>query len=149
MPDTARLEAAVEAFNRGDDAYFDLYTEDVTVHGLPGTGGALDKPGLIDFYRAFWSAFPDAQVEPIEMFGVDDRVTVRLRVKGTHRGELMGVGPSGNYVDVEQITIFKLDDEGRCTERWVRLDELSFLQQIGAMPSSPATSEATSSTSVT
>jgi predicted ester cyclase len=77
------------------------------------------------------------------MFGVDDRVAVRPRVKGTPRGELMGVAPSGNRVDIEQITIFKLDREGRCSERWVRLDEVGFLQQIGAMP--PAASETVSS----
>jgi SnoaL-like polyketide cyclase len=52
----------------------------------------------------------------------------------------MGVAPSGNEIDVEQITIFKLDDEGRCVERWVRLDELSLLQQIGAMPAPAAVS---------
>ena len=134
MADATRVEQAVEAFNRGDEAYFDLYTEDVTVHGLPGTGGAVDRQGLIDFYRAFWSAFPDARVEPVEMILGDDLLAVRLNVKGTHRGEIMGVAPTGNEIDVEQMTIFKLDDEGRCTERWVRLDELKFLQQIGAMP---------------
>ena len=68
------------------------------------------------------------------MIGADDRVAVRLRLKGTHRGEIMDIPPSGNQVDVEQITIFKLDGEGRCVERWVRVDELSFLQQIDAMP---------------
>jgi steroid delta-isomerase-like uncharacterized protein len=140
MADTTRIERAVEAFNRGDEAYFDLYTDDVTVHGLPGTEGAVDKQGLLDFYRAFWLGFPDAKVDPIAMFGAGDLVAVRLRVKGTHRGELMGVAASGNQVDVEQITIFKLDGEGRCVERWVRLDELSFLQQIGAMPAPAATS---------
>ncbi len=72
------------------------------------------------------------------MIAGDDRVAVRLQVKGTHRGEIMGVAPSGNAVDVEEIAIFELDNEGRCVERWVRLDELSFLQQIGAMPASPA-----------
>jgi hypothetical protein len=41
---------------------------------------------------------------------------------------------------VEQNTIFKLDDEGRCSERWVRLDEMAFLQQIGAMPAPAAAS---------
>ena len=132
MADTTRIEQAVEAF--GDEAYFDLYTDDVTVHGLPGTGGAVDKQGTMDFYRAFWAAFPDAKVVPVDMIAADDSVAVRLRVKGTHRGEFMGVAPSGNEVDVEQMTIFKLDGEGRCVERWVRLDELSFLQQIGAMP---------------
>jgi steroid delta-isomerase-like uncharacterized protein len=134
MADTSRIEQAVEAFNAGDEAYFDLYTDDATVHGLPGTGGSVDKQGMVDFYRAFWSAFPDARVEPLEIIAGDDLVAVRLHVKGTHRGELMGVAASGNEIDVEQITIFKLDGEGRCAERWIRLDELSFLQQIGAMP---------------
>lgn len=138
MADTTRIEQAVEAFNRGDEAYYDLYTDDTTIHGLPGTTGAVDKQGMKDFYRAFWSAFPDARVEPVEMIVGDDLVAVRLHVKGTHRGEIMGVAPSGAEIDVEQITIFKLDGEGRCVERWVRLDELSFLQQIGAMPAPAA-----------
>lgn len=101
MARTARIEQAVEAINRGDEAYFDLYTDDVTIHGLPGTDGAVDKQGMIDFYRSFWSAFPDAKVEPIDVIGADDMVAVRLRVKGTHRGDLMGVAPSGSQVDVE------------------------------------------------
>ena len=138
MADTTRLERSVEAFNQHDGAYFDLYTDGVAVHGLPGAQGTLDRQGMMDFYRAFWSAFPDAMVEPVDMFTADDRVAVRLRVKGTHRGELMGAPASGNEIDVEEITIFKLDSEGRCMERWVRLDELDFLQQIGAMPAPAA-----------
>jgi steroid delta-isomerase-like uncharacterized protein len=138
MANTSRIGPAVEAFNSGDEAYFDLYTDDATIHGLPGTGGAVDKQGAIEFYRAFWSAFPDARVEPVEMIVGDDMVAVRLYVKGTHRGEIMGVAPSGKEISVEQITIFKLDADGRCVERWIRLDELSFLQQIGAMPAPAA-----------
>lgn len=133
MADISRLERAVQEFNRGDEAYLDLYTDDVTVHGLPGSDGALDKQGVIDFYRAFWAACPDAAVEPLDMFDAGDRVAVRLRLTGTQRGELMGIPASGKTFDVEQITIFKLDEEGRCSERWARLDELGFLQQIGAM----------------
>ncbi len=138
MADTSRIEQAVEAFNRGDEAYFDLYTDDVEVHGLPGTGATVDKQGVIEFYRAFWAAFPDARVETVEMFSEGDLLAARLYVKGAHLGEILGVPPSGNEISVEQISIFKLDGDGRCTERWVRLDEISFLQQIGAMPA-PAT----------
>jgi steroid delta-isomerase-like uncharacterized protein len=134
MADTTRIEQAVEAFNRGDESYFDLYTDDVSVHGLPGTGGTVDKQGMIDFYRAFWSAFSAARVELAEKIAADDLVAMRLVVKGTHDNEIMGVPGSGNDIEVEEITIFKLDGEGRCVERWIRLDELSFLQQIGAMP---------------
>jgi predicted ester cyclase len=140
MADTTRIEQAVEAYNRGDEAYFDLYTDDVTVHGLPGMEGPADKEGLKGFHRAFWSAFPDASVALVEMVVGDDLVAVRLFVRGTHRGEIMGVAPSGNEIDVEQITIFKLNDEGRCVERWIRSDELAFMQQIGAMPAPAAAS---------
>ncbi len=140
MADTTRLEQAVEAFNRGDEAYFDLYTTDALVHGLPGTKAALDKQGVVEFYRGFWAAFPDASIEPLDMFGAEDRVAVHLRVRGTHRGELMGTAPTQNEIDVDQITIFRLDDDGRCVERWVRLDEVDLLQQIGAMPLAAAAS---------
>jgi steroid delta-isomerase-like uncharacterized protein len=140
MTDTTRLEQSVEAFNRGDEAYFDLYTDDVTIHGVPGAGGPIDKQGIIDFYRAFWSAFSEARVEPVDMIAGDDLVAVRLFVRGTHEGEIMGVAPSGNRIEVEEMTIFKLDGEGRCVERWIRLDELGFLQQIGAMPAPAAAS---------
>ena len=91
MADTTRLEQAVDAFNRGDEAYFDLYTDNVTIHGLPGTGGSVDKQGMIDFYRAFWSAFSEARVETVDMIPGDDLVAVRLFIKGTHEGEIMGV----------------------------------------------------------
>jgi steroid delta-isomerase-like uncharacterized protein len=140
MADTSRIEQAVEHWNRGDEAYYDLYTDDVSIHGLPGTKGVVDKEGMKDFYRAFWAAFPDAKVEPVDIIAGDDLVAARLYVKGTHRGEYLGAPASGNEIDVEQITIFKLDDEGRCIERWVRLDELGFLQQIGAMPDPSAAS---------
>ena len=36
MADTTRLERSVEEFNQHDKAYFDLYTDDVAFHGLPG-----------------------------------------------------------------------------------------------------------------
>ena len=140
MANTTRIEQAIEAFNRSDDSYFDLYTDDSAVHGLPGTGGPVDKQGLTDFFHAFWSAFPDAKVEPLHTIADGDLVAMRFRITGTHRGELMGVSPSHNAIEVEAITIFELDREGRCVERWVRLDEMSFLQQIGAMPAPAAAS---------
>ena len=83
MADTTRMGPADEAFNRGDAAYFDLYRDDVAVHGLPGMGGTVDKQGVIEFYSAFWSAFPDAKIEPVEMIVGDELVAVRLHVKGT------------------------------------------------------------------
>lgn len=42
MADTTRMGPADEAFNRGDAAYFDLYRDDVAVHGLPGMGGTVE-----------------------------------------------------------------------------------------------------------
>jgi hypothetical protein len=85
-------------FNRSNDAYFDLYADKVAIYGLPGAGRAVDKKVLDRPYRAFRSAFLD----------------VGHASRRDH-----GHVPSDTKVDLEQITIFTLDDEGRCVPRWV------------------------------
>jgi len=59
---------------------------------------------------------------------------VRLRLTGTHDGELMGAPASGRPVDFELVNIVRFDDEGKVTERATVADFLSLLQQIGAIP---------------
>ena len=58
MADTTRLERSVEAFNQHDGAYFDLYTDGVAVHGLPGAQGTLDKARHDGFLPRLLVGFP-------------------------------------------------------------------------------------------
>jgi hypothetical protein len=51
----------------------------------------------------------------------------------THRGELMGIPPTGREVDLTASEIFRLADD-RIVEQWVAVDNLSLLRQLGVFP---------------
>jgi steroid delta-isomerase-like uncharacterized protein len=127
------IRAAVDAFNAHDrDRYITVYRPDVALHGLPE--GVVDAATLGDFYAAYWSGVSDARASIEDVFESGDKAVVRLRLTGTHDGELMGVPATGRPVDFELVNIVRFDDEGKITERATVADFLSLLQQIGAIP---------------
>jgi predicted ester cyclase len=62
-----------------------------------------------------------------------DRVMARFRMTGTHRGEFMGVPPSGRRIDIEGYDEVRLV-EGRASEHWGAMDGMALMQQLGAVP---------------
>lgn len=98
--------------------------------GPPGTPDGID--GVKAFVSMFREAFPDMQVSIEDVMEDGDRVAVRATMTGTHDGELMGVPPSGNRVRLEMIDIVRIED-GRVAEHWGAADNLSLMQQIGAV----------------
>ena len=52
---------------------------------------------------------------------------------GTQQGEIFGVAASGRTAALPGINVFRVRD-GRITERWGRLDELSLMRQRAATP---------------
>lgn len=59
-----------------------------------------------------------------------EKVLVRLTIRGTHRGELMGVAPTGRPVEVAVLDLFRIRG-GRIAEHWALLDNLGMLRQLG------------------
>jgi len=68
-----------------------------------------------------------------EVHSAGDRVVVRWIGRGTHKGELMGLSPTGAQIAVDAITIFRIAD-GKIAEEWTVWDALGLLQQVGAVP---------------
>lgn len=54
-------------------------------------------------------------------------------VTGTHRGEYMGIPPTGRSVTYSEIIVFRFED-GRIAETWGVVDVLAQLRQLGALP---------------
>jgi predicted ester cyclase len=133
----AALRTAIERFNAGDEAYFDFYAHDVAVHGQPGAP-ELDRDGLIAFYRQLWAAFPKVRVETLHLVAEGDLAAAHFRISGTLESEFMGVQPGGKAISLEALNLFRMTTDGKCVERWVRLDEVAFMSQLGLMPA-PAT----------
>jgi len=68
-----------------------------------------------------------------EIISTGDRVIARWIGRGTHRGELMGIDPTGKPISVEAISMFRIAD-GKIAEEWTVWDALGLLQQVGAVP---------------
>jgi predicted ester cyclase len=81
----------------------------------------------------FEAAFPGYQLSADDMVAEADKVVVRSTFTGTHKGELMGVAPTGKQVSAGLIIIYRIAG-GKIVEHWMQVDTLGILQQLGAVP---------------
>ena len=86
--------------------------------------------GHIAFFDA---AFPGYWLEALDTLVDGDKIAVRFDAHGVHKGELMGIPPTGKTVKFEGIIIYQLAD-GKIVNHWMQTDMVSLLQQLGAMP---------------
>ena len=119
-------------FSRGDSGAVDAYLSDDFVNHDPPFGAPADREGMRAAAAMFRAAFPDWHSEVEILVAEDDLVVEHFTARGTHEGEIMGVAPTGREVSLPGINIFRVKD-GRITERWGRLDDLGFLQQLGVV----------------
>jgi predicted ester cyclase len=118
-----RNKAAVIRFNKeiiekGDETAFqELIAHDfVNRTAAPGTPSGAEGMRST-FNRLLRPAFPDLRVEIHDQIAEGDKVTTRKTIHGTHRGEFMGIAPTGRPVAIEVIDIVRLRD-GQYVEHW-------------------------------
>jgi len=83
------------------------------------------------------AVFPDWGVRVEDLIAEGDKVVVRAIGSGTHRGEFMGIAPTGRRISVTWIAIYRVAN-GKLAEHWQNIDELGMLKQLGAGISVPA-----------
>lgn len=84
--------------------------------------------------RPFRSAFPDFEMEIVELIAEGDRVVAHVRCSGTHRGEWLGAAATGRrFENVDEIYIFGVRD-GRLVAAMGVEDNLTRLRQLGIAP---------------
>ena len=120
-------------FTNGDLDAVDRYLAPDFVNHDPFPGFAPDREGLRQTAQVFRQAFPDWHSQLEALIAEDDLVAERFTARGTHRGEIMGVAPTGREVVLAGINIFRVQDS-KLVERWGRTDDLGFLQQLGMVP---------------
>jgi steroid delta-isomerase-like uncharacterized protein len=125
----ATIRTAVAALNAGDvDGFLAMFDSRLAHHGLAPE--PLDENGNRAFYEGFTTAFPGCQLVLDDMLAEADRVAVRFHVTGEHRGEFLGVPPTGRSIRVDAQAIMAFED-GRVTERWTTADLMGLMSQIG------------------
>ena len=121
-----------EFWNEGNAAAADeLMAVDAEIH-MP-TGELVDLDGLKGFAGAFRGSFPDWHSTFEELVAEGDRVAERWTGRGTHRGELQGIAPTGRRVEVPGSVFYRIVD-GKIVEFRGQLDMMSLMQQLGAIP---------------
>ena len=125
-----------EEINKGKVAAMaitdELYASDFVLHGSTGE----DIHGLKNIKQAISeeiSAFPDLHYTIDDMVVEGNKVAVRLTATGTHKGDFMGVPATNKKVTVQLILIDRFAG-GKIVEEWAIGDNLSLMQQIGAVP---------------
>ncbi len=122
-----------EAFNRGNLGVVDEgFAPDAVIHdpGLEYRGAAELRRGL----ERLRTAFPDFHFTVEDLFAGGDKVVVRYRGEGTHRGVFLGIPATGRRISYTGILIVRLQ-EGRIAEFWAQPDLLGVLRQLGFAPS--------------
>jgi steroid delta-isomerase-like uncharacterized protein len=133
----ATLERLHHALNSGDRALIsatidEVFHPDVRI-GTPLPIEASGAQALKEVWTTLLRAYPDLHVAVQDVFGEDDKLVSRNTVTGTHRGEYLGLPPTGRSVTYQEMIIVRFAD-GRIAETWGVVDLLSQLRQLGAIP---------------
>jgi predicted ester cyclase len=76
--------------------------------------------------------FPDLESTIEDLIAERDKVVAHWRAQATHRGEYMGIPPTGNRVNFTGISIYRIEG-GKIAESWGVSDLLGMMQQLGAV----------------
>jgi steroid delta-isomerase-like uncharacterized protein len=87
------------------------------------------------------TAFPDCRITVEDLIAEGDTVMARWTCRGTHKGELRGIAPTGKQINISGISIGRFDG-GKVVEGWVNWDALGLMQQLGAVPETGKTKAA-------
>ena len=119
-----RFFAAVE---HGDFGVFDeIVAENYDDH-LPGQSPGRET--LKRYFQGLRTAFPDVRLPISQMIGEGDRVAVLNSVQGTHRGEFLGIAPTGRSVDAPAFQLYRVEG-GQLAEHWEVADFATLLRQL-------------------
>lgn len=122
------------------DEAFELYAIDYIYHG-PAGQELRGRDSIRGLWEIWLAGFPDLHATVEDMISEGDKVVLRWRIDGTHKGEFLSIPPSNEKITIGLTEIFRISN-GQLVEAWDRYDGLSLMQQIGAisMPK-PTTAE--------
>jgi steroid delta-isomerase-like uncharacterized protein len=131
----ALMRRFLDEWNKGEAAAMtvidEIYAPDFVAHS-----GGVDIRGINKVKQSMkeeFSAFPDLHYTIDDMVVEGDKVAARYTMTGTHKGEYMGIPATNKKVTVRAIAIDRIVG-GKFVEEWGMYDTLSFMQQLGAIP---------------
>ena len=130
---TETAVAALAALAAGDVETMErLYAPTFEFHSQL-SGKDRGHSGLRDRALLLSSSLYDAELIVDLVVQGGDYVTCRWRGRAVHKGDLLGVRPTGRAVQVGGLTLFRFVDD-RIVEEWTEFDSVGLLNQLDALP---------------
>lgn len=89
----------------------------------------LDLDAQVARLRGFAGAFPDITIALEDLVVAGDRIAFRSTMRGTHRGEFLGIAATGRPIAVTLVDIMRVED-GRIAEQWGGPDLADLRRQL-------------------
>jgi len=123
-----------EVWNKGNlQVTNELFTPNYVHHdsSTPDVGrGPESEKKRATLYR---TAFPDIRLTIDDIIAEGETVVARWSCRGTHKGDLSGIPPTGKQVNITGVSIARFAN-GKMEEGWVNWDALALMQQLGVVP---------------
>jgi steroid delta-isomerase-like uncharacterized protein len=123
-----------EVWNKGNlQVTDDLFTPNYAHHdaSTPDVGrGPEGEKKRATLYR---TAFPDLRLTVEDIITEGETVMARWSCRGTHKGDLNGIAPTGKQFNITGVSIARFTN-GKMSEGFVNWDALSLMQQLGVVP---------------
>lgn len=128
-----RALAMVAAWNRGDvDGVVAFWARDAVHHDEDG--GRMDGQELERIMRDSLESFPDLRLDAKSVVAEGDRVMLRITTTATHKGEFMGVPPTGRRVTWHYLEELRFNDVGQVVEHWDVFNFSPLYRELGSVP---------------
>jgi predicted ester cyclase len=136
--ETERNKSVIRRFveevqNKKNWAVYDELNDPEFVNHSAPPGIPADREGGKAYLGAFLNAFPDCHFTVDDMIAEGDQVVTKKTFTGTHEAEFAGIPPTGKRVTLQFVDIMRVR-HGRIVEHWLSMDQLSFMQQLGVIP---------------
>jgi steroid delta-isomerase-like uncharacterized protein len=124
------VRAGFAAFNAGDaDACMALAAPDLIMNLAELPEPQHGQEVWLQGFGMMKQAFPDLQAHIEDLVAAADKVAVRVRFRGTHSGEFLGIPATGRAVEYVSHEFYRIAG-GLIAEEWICSDMATLLRQL-------------------
>ncbi|MEI6889411.1 MAG: ester cyclase [Bacteroidales bacterium] len=87
---------------------------------------------LLGHITFFDTVFPKYEMFMDEITAEGNRVVVRARAKGVHKGEFNGIQPTYRNVEFPFVVSYEIEN-GKIVHHWLIADQIAVMEQLGVM----------------
>ena len=108
------------------------FTENITQ--ISSSENIVGIENFKDYYTTFLTGFSDISFTVKDVFGQGDKIVKHWNFKGNHTDNFFGIPATGNKVDVDGVTLVKMQGN-KITQEQDFMDNMVFMQQLGVASS--------------